>query len=289
MTGYGAASADAPTARVAVEVRGVNQRHLDAKVALPREYAAFEAAVRERVRQAAERGRVDVLVTRLPVAARRRYRVAVRHDLARAYVAAARTLARTAKVGGKVTIADVLHLPDLLEVTEEPPTLAPERRALERALAKALAAFDRERRREGRHLQADLAARVAALRRLVVAIRSRLPAVRAELEARLGQRLAQIREAGEVDPQRIAHEVVAFAERGDVSEELVRLDSHLGALAAALRAPGAVGKRIEFLLQEVQRELNTTGAKAADLTINGHVVDAKAEVEKLREQVQNIE
>jgi uncharacterized protein (TIGR00255 family) len=289
MTGYGAGAADAPTARVSVEIRGVNQRFLDVKVALPREYAAWEGDVRERVRAVAERGRVDVAIGRTPVAARRRYRVSVRQELAQAYVAAARRLARGLGVGGDVTIADVLRLPDLFETSEEPPALERERRALQKALGTALTAFDRERRREGDALGRELLARTAALRTLAADVKTRVPAVQAALDARVRERVARIEGTPELDPQRLTQEIVGLAERGDITEELVRLESHLGALTAALKSRGAVGKRIEFLLQEVQRELNTTGAKAADLAINRLVVDGKADVEKLREQVQNIE
>src|SRR5689334_11911362 len=123
MTGYGAATADAPTARISVEIRGVNQRFLDVKVALPREYAAWESELRDRVRTAVDRGRVDVGVTRTPVAARRRYRVGVREELARAYVAAARGLGKRLGVAGDVTIADVLRVPDLFETIEETSSL----------------------------------------------------------------------------------------------------------------------------------------------------------------------
>lgn len=289
MTGYGAATADTPTARIGVEIRGVNQRFLDVKVALPREYAAWESEVRDRVRAAAERGRVDVAVTRTPVAARRRYRVGVREDLAREYVAAARRLGRGLGVPGDVTIADVLRLPDLFETSEETPALERERPALYRALAAALRAFDRERRREGAALQRELLERTATLRRLTVDIRARLPVLRDAFDAKVRERVARLSGTPDLDPQRLTQEIVSLAERGDVTEELVRLDSHLVALASTLRTAGAVGKRVEFLLQEVQRELNTTGSKAADLVVNGLVVDGKGEVEKLREQVQNIE
>lgn len=289
MTGYGAATAEAPTARVTVEIRGVNQRFLDVKVGLPREYAAWEAEVRERVRAAVTRGRVDVAIGRIPVAARRRYRVGAHDEVARAYVATARRLAKALGVPDTLSIGDVLRLPELLELSEEIPALEPERPALRRALGAALAAFDRERRREGHHLQRDLLARTRRLRTIAAAIRRRQPLVLAALQARTRERVARLGQAPELDPQRLTQEIVALAERGDVTEELVRLDGHLAALQAALRARGEVGKRVEFLLQEVLRELNTTGAKAADLAVNGLVVDGKGEVEKLREQAQNIE
>ena len=289
MTGYGAGSADAPTARVSVEVRSVNQRFLDVKVSAPREYGAWERDLRERVRAVAQRGRVEVTVARAPVPARRRYAVAVRVELARAYVAAARQLARTLALDGGVGLGDVLRLPDLFEVSEHPPDVRGELPALRRALARALRAFDAERRREGTHLQRDMRGRVDAVARAARRIQARLPHAMAGLRRQAEERLGRLPGAGEVDPARVAQEAAVLADRIDVTEEMVRLASHLPALAAALRHRGPTGKRVEFLLQEIHRELNTTGAKAGDLTIAELVLGAKAEVEKLREQVQNVE
>jgi uncharacterized protein (TIGR00255 family) len=289
MTGYGAGSADAPTARIAVEIRGGNQRFLDVRVTAPREYGAWEAGVRDRVRAVAQRGRVDVAVARTPAAARRRYAVAVRTELARAYVEAASRLARDLGLEGRLALADVLRLPELLEVSERPPELRGELAALRRALAKALRAFDGERRREGTHLQRDMRRRVVALRHATAGIRRRLPQAMAALRGQVEERLVRLVGGAELDRGRVAQEVAVLADRSDVTEELVRLESHLAALASALRERGPVGKRIEFLLQEIHRELNTTGSKAGDATITDLVLAAKGEVEKLREQVQNVE
>ena len=289
MTGYGAGSAEAATARVTVEIRSVNQRFLDVKMSAPREYAAWERDLRDRVRAVAERGRVEVTVARAPVAARRRYAVAIRAELARAYVRAARDLGRTLGLDGPLTLGEVLRLPDLFEVSEHAPDVRPELPAARRALARALRGFDAERRREGAHLQRDMVRRVAAVTRAATQIRRRVPGAVAALRRQAEERLARLPYGGEVDPGRVAQEAAALADRSDITEEMVRMESHLRALAAALRRRGPVGKRIEFLLQEVHRELNTTGAKAGDLVIAELVLGAKGEVEKLREQVQNVE
>ena len=289
MTGYGAGAAEAPGARVTVEIRGVNQRFLDVKVAVPREYAAWETEMRDRVRKTAQRGRVEVTVLRTPIPGRRRYRVAVQPALARAYVGAARELVRALRLTGGPTLGDVLRLPGLFEVSEEPPDLGRERTALYRALGAALRAFDAERRREGAHLERDMRRRTTQLRALTARIRRRLPQALAALRGQVEERLVRLVGGSELDPSRIAHEVALLAERGDITEELVRLESHLAALAAAFGERGPVGKRIDFLVQEVHRELNTTGAKAGDLMITDLVLAAKGELEKLREQVQNVE
>ncbi len=290
MTGYGAGSAEVPTARVTIEVRSVNQRFLDVKVSGPREYAAWERDLRDRVRAVAERGRVEVTVARAPVAARRRYVVSVRVELARAYVRAARTLARALALEGPVTVPDVLRLPDLFEVSEHPPDVRVELPAVRRALRRALRAFDAERRREGARLAGDMHKRSAALLQAAKRIRRQLPHALGGLRRQVEERLNRlVVGGGETDPIRVAQEVAILADRSDITEELVRLDSHLAALRVAVGQAGPVGKRIEFLLQEIHRELNTTGAKAGDLVISKVVLGAKGEVEKLREQVQNVE
>jgi uncharacterized protein (TIGR00255 family) len=245
--------------------------------------------VRARVRAVAARGRVDVTVARVPVPAGRRYGVAVRTELARAYVAAARTLGRTLGLAPALSVEELLRLPDLFEVIEQPPDPRAELPALRRALAAALRAFDRERRREGARLARDMRRRAGRLAGVGRSIRNRRPRALEASRRQLEERLARLVAGRELDPARLAQEIAILAERGDVSEELVRLDSHLAALRTALGTAGPVGKRIDFLLQEIQRELNTTGAKAGDLTIGRLVLDAKGEVEKLREQVQNVE
>ena len=289
MTGFGTATADSSTARVTVEVRGVNQRFLDVRVLGAREYAPWEAELRERVRARVERGRVDVSVSRSPHPGRRRYVVHARDDLARAYLAAARRLRRSLALAGGLNLADVLALPELLEVREQAPDVARELPALRRALAGALAGFERARRREGRALQADMRRRVGAIEGGVRRVRRERPALERQLVARVRERVARHLGGAALDMSRLAQEVAQEVVRGDVTEELVRLGSHLGALRAALGERGAVGKRIEFLLQEVQRELNTTGAKLAAVELASPVLRAKEEVEKLREQVQNVE
>jgi uncharacterized protein (TIGR00255 family) len=289
MTGFGAGSAEAAGAHVVVEVRGVNQRHLDVRVQGAREYAPWESELRDRVRACVERGRVDVTIARLPRPGQRRYDVHVRDDLARAYVAAARQLRGRLALEGGIGVRDLLALPDLLEVRERPPDVRRELPAVQRALAAALRAFARQREREGRALQVDMARRIGAIDALVRRLRRELPACERALAARVRERAARALAGTDQEVTRRVLEVAQQLDRGDVTEEVVRLAAHVQALRTALRARGGVGKRIEFLLQEVQRELNTTGAKVADAQLVAQVLRAKEDVEKLREQVQNVE
>jgi len=289
MTGYGAATVDAPGARIVVEVRGVNQRHLDVRVSGAREFVALEGEIRDAVRARVERGRVEIAIQRQIVPAKRRFTVTVHDEVAAAYVRAARRLARHSDVGGDVGVAEILQLPDVVEVTEDGRDVKRETAAFRGALAAALDAFDRERQREGRALARDMRARLAIVARSRTRLCRGIPAMQRGLRDRLLERARRLAAGVEMDSTRLAYEVASLIDRGDVSEELVRLEAHVAAIGATLRAGGPVGKRIEFLLQEVLRELNTTGAKVADAALTGHVVAGKEAVEKLREQVQNVE
>jgi len=289
MTGYGTASADVAGVRVVVEIRGVNQRHLDVRVTGAREYLPWEAEVRERVKELVARGRVDVQLVRVADAGSRRHRIAIREDLAESYLRAARRLGRRLGLDAAMPMGELLRLPELCEVREEPPDPRRELPALRRALAGALRAFLAQRRREGRHLARDMRGRVAAVAEVTRALRDGMPGAQETIRRRIEERVARLAAGVDVEPARLAHEIVSLVERGDVTEEVVRLAAHVAALRAALREEGPVGKRIEFLLQEVQRELNTTGAKAATPALAALAVRGKEEVEKLREQVQNVE
>ncbi|RMF20327.1 MAG: YicC family protein [Deltaproteobacteria bacterium] len=287
MTGYGAASAEAGGVRLTAEVRSVNHRHLDVKVSAPREYAPWEADIRKAVGARLGRGRVEVSLTR--AAERGPARVVVRQEVAEHYVRAMRDLKRRFSLEGDVDLGLIASRHDVFESVERKSDRRRERELLDRVLDRALAAHVRERTREGMHLRRDMERRVRVLARLrremVRAARRVGPRMRERMQARLEEVLG----ADVIDPARLVHEVAIQVDRCDVTEELVRLESHLLSLGGLLREDGPVGKRIEFLLQEVHREVNTIGSKAGDLDLTRLVLDAKAELEKLREQVQNVE
>jgi uncharacterized protein (TIGR00255 family) len=288
MTGFGAASATIPGGRVSAEVRSVNHRFLDARVVLPREYAQWEGDLRELVRTVAARGRVELVVSRA-ASGDNRFRVEVHREVAREYVKVLRRLRKEMNLAGEVDLRLLSGLPDLVRVTELPVDAAREMPGVRRAVRGALAALDRDRQREGRCLGQDMRVRVQKLERLLVRLRRALPDVIASVKQRAGERMRRVAGGIDVDPQRLAQEAALLAERADVTEETVRIASHLGALRDLLRSSEPVGKRVEFLLQELHREVNTVGSKVGDLRVAGLVLDAKAEIEKLREQVQNVE
>ncbi len=287
MTGYGAASAVMEGVRLTVEIRSVNHRHLDVKVSAPREYAPWEADIRRLVAGIVGRGRVEVSLTR--IADRGPARVTVRKDVAERYVRALRELKRSFSLKGHVDLPLIAFRHDVFEVVERKSDLRRERSLLDRTLEKALAAHARERSREGTHLRRDMDQRVRALKRLRREMAKVARRIGPRLRARMQSRLENALGTDVVDPSRLVQEVAIQADRADVTEELVRLESHLLSLGDLLRESVAVGKRIEFLVQEIHREINTIGSKAGDLELTQLVLEAKAELEKLREQVQNVE
>jgi len=287
MTGYGAAAEAIAGGRLSIELRSVNQRFLDVRVTAPREYAPWEATCRELVGKHVARGRVEVYVSR-NAPARGRTRIELNVAAARDYAAAWRRVAMELGLKGELDLG-LLRGSEIFETVEMPRDLRGEFPVAVRALTRALATLDRARRREGRNLQRDMQGRVARLVAIERAIRAHAAAVAGELQIKVNDRLQGLLKGSTVDPARVAQEVAYLAERSDVTEEMVRLKSHLDELRKLIVAGGSVGKQIEFLLQETHREINTIGSKVNQLEITRLVVEAKGEVERLREQVQNVE
>jgi uncharacterized protein (TIGR00255 family) len=287
MTGFGAASAVLPAGRITVEIRSVNQRFLDVRISAPREYAPFESACRELVRQQVERGRVEVHVSRnAPTSGRSR--VVLNLALAREHAAAWKRLRSALGIAGQLDPA-LLRTPEVFQTVEFPGDVRAELPVLTRALTHALAALERERRREGAHLQHDMKARVQRLVAIERNVRRLTADMPAAIQAKVAERMQNLLKGAPVDAARITQEAAYLAERTDVTEERVRLASHLTELSRLLAGSGPVGKQFEFLLQEVHREINTIGSKVNNLEITRLVIEAKGEVERLREQVQNVE
>jgi len=289
MTGYGRGEAVGGGCRLTVELKAVNHRFLEVVWRLPRILAPLEDGLRRMVQARVLRGRVEGYVTVGDGGEKTLAPLTVRVDkaLAAAYDKALRELKEICGLTGETELSILAALPGVL-VTEEAPVEAralwP---ALERACGEALDGLIAMRRAEGDAHARDLAARLESLAVLNGRIRARSPLVVDEFRARLTARLAQV--APGVDDTRLAAEVVLLAERSDIQEETVRLDSHVQQAVACLGTDEPVGRKLDFLLQEMQREVNTIASKAADVTIGRLVVEAKGEIEKMREQVQNIE
>ncbi len=306
MTGYGAGDHPCLGGRAVVEIRTVNSRALDVRVRLPRELGDTALWVEQAVRARLGRGRCEVTARLENVVSS-----PLRLDEARARAAlgAFTTLRDTHFPGAELSLSLLTSIPELFVAAAEGESGA-SRESIQRALGLALDGLDGSRAREGEALRQDMASRTGALGLLVDAIEARLPEVVAGHRRRLGERLRQLATGLEMslDGARIEPEIVAYVDRSDVSEELTRLRAHLALLGELLEMPpavpksaaavaegagkgeaGPIGRKLEFLLQEVGRELNTLGAKTQDARVSHLVVDAKTELERLKEQAQNVE
>jgi len=292
MTGFGRASFQVGELAFDVELRSVNHRYLDARVKLPRVLAGFEGDVRGRLQARLGRGKVDLSVTS-PAPASSAPRLEIDLDAARQYVRAARELRESEGVAGEVGVAELLALPGVARFVELEVPAESLREGLERAVDAVLDAADAMRSREGAALERDLRERLAKVEELALSVESRTDSVQKGVRERLRRRTEQLRqETGLLDEARLYQEIVLAADRLDIAEELVRLRSHVEQFRRVLAEAGPgkpVGRRLDFLLQEFSREANTVGSKASDAPVAHWIVELKTEIERLREQVQNVE
>jgi uncharacterized protein (TIGR00255 family) len=289
MTGFGAASAAAAGGRLSVEVRSVNHRFSEVQLRLPRDLTPLEDRVRGIVQAHILRGRVEVVVARED-GTRRPRTVRADLDLAAAYARALRDVAGAVGTSSDVTLAQIAALPDVLRIEDDRLDAEDLWPHLEPAVRSATEALVGMRAVEGRRLADDLLSRLAALDRMVDEIALRSRDIVQAYGARLRTRLAELLNETPVDEARIATELALFAERSDITEELTRLRSHVQQFSQTVAGEdGALGRKLEFILQEMARETNTIGAKANDLETTRIVIAMKSELESLREQIQNVE
>ena len=288
MTGYGRARETLNGRDITVEVRSVNNRYLDCTVKMPRTYVFAEDAVKTRVQKAISRGKVDVFVT-IDTTAADVSVVAVNEPLARSYYEALMKLKETFSLDGEITPMSLAKFPDVLAVTRAEEDLETVAADICVVLEQALQAYNAMRAVEGERLADDISTRVTTIESVVSKVEERSPQTVAEYRARLTNKMNEVLQSTTIDESRILTEAAIFADKIAVDEETVRLRSHIAQLRAMLQDSQPVGRKLDFLIQEVNRECNTIGSKCNDLTIAQDVVNMKAEVEKIREQVQNIE
>jgi uncharacterized protein (TIGR00255 family) len=316
MSAFAAAEGQTGSVLLHIELKGVNHRFLDISLKMPRAFSECEGEVKELLAEQLSRGRIELLVNRVAVlpsgvpptggsAPRSKGRskspgARVTIDAARIheafdaqrkvllgmpwYKALARGERHMVETG---LLQDLFRRPEMLEIPEEPPDLAAERTLLLNLLRKALLQFVSMQQREGAALERELRARLEVLTQAKLQIAQRVEGLSDRLRAKLQARVAQLASEVNIEPGRVAAEVALLCERADVTEELVRLESHISQFKHALqRSPS--GKRFDYLLQEMHREVNTIGSKAQDAEVQRLLIDAKIEIEKLREQVQNV-
>jgi len=288
MTGYGKAEETADDGRVAVELRSVNHRYGEITVKLPRQFLALEGELKKRVAERCKRGKIDVFVQFEPLAGGSCL-PQVNFPLARAYHEVFTSMNHQFGNYEPVSLGLIVAQKDVLasqEMTVELEKLAPQ---LLTTLAAALDSLEQMRSREGESLAAEITGRVAAVTGLVERIAGRAPLAVAANGERFRERIARLLGDTQLDESRLAQEVALLADRMEITEELVRLRSHFQQFAATMELDEPVGRKLDFLLQEMNREVNTIGSKANDGEIAAMVVELKAEMEKVREQIQNIE
>ena len=288
MTGYGRGEAALHGRSIVVEVRAVNNRYLDCAIKMPRAYIFAEDAMKTRVQAATSRGKVDVFVT-LESTGADAVTVKVNHPVAAGYITALKELKETYQLLGMADLPMVARFPDVLQVEKAPENIEEAAGDICAVLDLALADFTGMREREGERLRADILARADAIEALVAKVEEQSPRTVAEYRIRLENRMREVLQNQQIEESRILTEAAIFADKVAVDEETVRLRSHLSQLRTLLSQGGPIGRKLDFLIQEFNREANTIGSKCNDLEISRYVIDMKAEIEKIREQVQNIE
>jgi uncharacterized protein (TIGR00255 family) len=293
MTGFASLTHEDERATLGVTVRAVNHRFLDIQLRVPQSLGDLEPRVRALLQKRLARGRVELAIS-LQLRKAASPSVELNEDFANALSAAIERARERGLVTGSLTPGDLLRLPQAITVRDRPVETDPALEAqlgssVEAAVEQALADLDAMRVREGEHLQADLDARRAMLAETIEQLRAGADEGRVAVEARLHERIAEISAELPVDQAMVAQEVVRAAARSDITEEVTRFRAHLAHWSALSNGPEPCGRKLDFLLQEMNREINTIGAKADGLRISELIINAKAELEKMREQVQNVE
>jgi uncharacterized protein (TIGR00255 family) len=288
MTGFGVGRATQGGEEISIELKSLNHKFCEVKVRLPRELSALEPVLAKRVKDRLARGAVEVTVKRqVPTGASTA--PVVDTALAKEYRRAFAELAAATGVSDEVPLSVLINQPGVLRMEERSVNLDEAGRATDTALSQALEALTKMREVEGAAIRADLEARLAWVAEQAKDIAVLAPRAIEDYLARLKERVADLSRAGPVDPQRLAQEVALFADRTDVAEEMTRLTSHLAQFKALIEGAEPSGRRMDFLVQEMHREVNTTGSKSQSVDISQRVVALKAELERIREQVQNVE
>ena len=291
MTGYGRARRELHKRDITVEVRSVNNRYLDCTVKMPRAYISAEDALKGRIQALVARGKVDVFVT-VVSAGDKSVTVTVNEPLAKAYLEALYQLSQLderKQLQEDCTITELARFPDVLTAEKGEEDLEELKEQLLAVLEEAVDDFSAMRTREGDKLRDDILSRAGRIEELVAMVEERSPGIVADYRARLSAKMAEVLQNTQIDESRILTEAAIYADKVAVDEETVRLKSHLSQLRQMLSQGGAVGRKLDFLIQEFNREANTIGSKCNDIETTRYVVDIKAEIEKIREQVQNIE
>ena len=288
MTGYGRVKVENELREITVELRSVNHRYLDLNIKVPRIYGYLEDTVSKQAQAAIARGKVDIFVS---IRAKEGADIKVTPNMAviQGYVDALKKVSETYDISGEVSALALLRLPDAMEQNKEEADADQLKAEVSAVLAQALEEYNAMREKEGARLVEDVRYRAGLIAQSVDFVEGRSPDCVEEYRTRIAARMTEILDGSELAQQRILQEAALYADKVNVTEEIVRLRSHLSQLETMLKSPVAIGRKLDFLVQEMNRETNTIGSKANDFQIAKTVVDMKAEIEKIREQIQNLE
>jgi len=289
MTAYGAGEFGSESRVFSVEIRSYNNRYRDVVLRLPRDLQPLEQDLKALIASRIRRGRAEVSVQVAEAGDEAAYDLELNRPLVRSYLEIFGQLAEQAGIDPEVRMEVLCQMRDVILVKPRTVEADAARAGIEEALGRALDSLDAMRVREGAAIEADFIKRIDLIEGYAGEIRKRAPAVVAAYQERLKEKIARLGADTAVDEGRLAQEIAFFADRSDITEELVRIESHLEQFRGYLPRDEALGRRLDFLLQEINREVNTIGSKASDAVISATVVEMKAELEKLREQVQNVE
>ncbi len=288
MTGYGRAQGSFSGGDITVEVKSVNNRYLDCGVKLPRGYVYLEEGVKSQVQKAISRGKVDVFIT-INAAGADNVKISVNEPVAKGYIDAMRRLVQEYGIQDDISASAISKFSDVFLVEKQEQDENEVKSAISGVVAEALGAFDAMRTREGEALKTDLLQKAEGILTLVSKVEERSPITVKAYRERLTAKMQEVLEDRQIDEARIIQEAAIYADKVAVDEETVRLRSHVDQLQNMLSEGGVIGRKLDFLMQEMNREANTIGSKGNDVEQARNVVSIKSELEKIREQIQNIE
>jgi len=288
MTGYGAAKGSSGKIEISVEIKSVNNRYLDSNIKLPRVFNSIEDTLKSIIHENISRGKVDVFIS-IDSSNSDDIEIKVNQTLVKSYVTALRTIAWDNELSSDIRVADLTRFPDILQAEKREIDTTELCAEISEVLRNALSDFNGMRAREGEKLCKDMSARLDDVERLTGLAAEQSPKSVEEYRKKLEARMIEVLQTANIDESRILTEAAIFADRVSICEETVRLRSHISQLRELLKSNEPVGRKIDFLVQEFNREANTIGAKGNDTEMSKIIVDLKAEIEKIREQAQNIE
>jgi len=288
MTGFGRSEMATETQKVIVEIKSVNHRYCDLNIKMPKKLSFFESNIRTLLKEYIQRGKVDIYISYEDYTEAKEC-VRYRKEIAKEYFSYLNQMEKDFGIENDVTVSKLSRYPDVLVLEEQPVDEGELWKTLEEPIREAALRFVQSRAKEGENLQMDLIEKLDGMLQLVDTIEERSPKLVEEYRQKLEAKVKELLENTSIDESRIATEVTIYADKICVDEEIVRLKSHIASTKDTILAGGSIGRKLDFIAQEMNREANTILSKANDITISNHAIELKTEIEKVREQIQNIE